>query len=332
MTKQPVLQRRLGAATLALAIILSSGCATDGVTDNSQTTDFILGPLDEFRIRIWGSWAIGEESPADMLARHDQQHREFEDHVSTCMAELGFTYYPNITRSEIHIPTDMLAENSREFAEQYGFGYSTFPARVSIGASSGEWSNARLWNEMSEPEREAWNYALFGEIVEGHVEEFGGCFGLAVAAQQPITHGFESLYEEMNNLPLSRVEVQDYQALVSEWRSCMIEYGHSDWSDPMERSPLFDEWISLNPYTTQGRGWDFAANPSGPPTLDVQVHLDFTEREISIALANWDCRDLVNFDQRLHAIDLGLQNRFVAAHLKELEAWAQQVEATTLSR
>jgi hypothetical protein len=49
-------------------------------------------------------------------------------------------------------------------------------------------------------------------------------------------------------------------------------------------------------------------------------------REIALAVANWDCNESINYETRRLDIQLGLEQDFVDRHESELEQWAIEME------
>ena len=56
----------------------------------------------------------------------------------------------------------------------------------------------------------------------------------------------------------------------------------------------------------------------------------FRDREISLAVANWDCKAETNFDLEILAVEIDLQQQFVEAHREDIEAWAEYSESRVL--
>jgi hypothetical protein len=58
---------------------------------------------------------------------------------------------------------------------------------------------------------------------------------------------------------------------------------------------------------------------------DIQKQLAFTDREIAMAIADYDCRQSVSYEQRHNEIDFALQQAFVTQHRDELDAWVEYI-------
>ncbi|MCL1800928.1 MAG: hypothetical protein FWG25_06155, partial [Promicromonosporaceae bacterium] len=69
------------------------------------------------------------------------------------------------------------------------------------------------------------------------------------------------------------------------WTACMVDSGFPGFTDPREvASELWQEWWEF----------DIVDGTSGRASRE-QIDA-FTAREIAVALADWDCRDLLNYD------------------------------------
>ena len=62
-----------------------------------------------------------------------------------------------------------------------------------------------------------------------------------------------------------------------------------------------------------------------PESAAIAARLQEWER--SVAVADWDCRNELDYDARLRAIELEMQQEFVDRHWADLEAWAQHEES-----
>lgn len=274
--------------------------------------------------RIWGSWLAGSEDPVEQQARYDRANLEREEFLASCMHDLGFTYTPTIVSNEVTIPDNFIPWDSREFAELYGFGISTSPPVIVVGQDTpGGWANQSTWDQMTPTERDAWNYALFGDFFDGG--ELGGCTREADIALHAAPSAFAALEEEILNLPIASRSDPRIQALIAEWNRCVRNSGYSEWADPFDAPPLWNEWAALNPH--DGSGWDFVAFPSGPPRPSAEVVLDFQNRERSVALTDWNCRNSLNFATTQREVELDWQQRFVDQHQNDLQVWAEYAES-----
>jgi len=163
------------AALTGVAVAVTVGCsrtaeAPDAVGPASAYVDLVLDVGDE-QVR--------------------QQYMSYQEAIATCMAEAGFEYLPTLSglifvdQSALDPPRD-----SREYAEQYGYGYGSRPDGAGSITSPGDNPNDALIEAMSEAEATEYYLALFGTVDEeylaaGSPEDFeedwtrSGCDGRA---------------------------------------------------------------------------------------------------------------------------------------------------------
>jgi len=349
----------LGGVSLSF---LLAACSPGGLTStapdgngggNSAATTWTPGPLDEFQARIfnWNMDPNQQETQAEAQARIDREGREREEMISACMSAQGFTY--NFNESSfgtiwISDPNDGPQWGSREFAEQYGFGMVNDPWRAQQDENipQGEpevWvdPNQELLEAMSDAEREAWLEALWGTPQEGDTWDpaLAGCSGQAQAAlwpEQNVAEQFVSLQNEMDLVWQQMQSDPRLTTLNAAWATCMANAGYPGFADNNSMwSVLNEEWGVVQGWEINNEiwgNWDWDAHPDGPDAsmLHQPNPADlaaFQEREIALAIANYDCNQQVDFDATQREINLDLQQQFVDQHRAELEAWAQFEEA-----
>lgn len=268
------------------------------------------GPLDEFAIRAWGTWVDGDPDSLLELAR--REHRIQEEYTAACMAEQGFTYLPELAVDISVITVEGPAIGSREFAELFGFGIVNFGGADQFTRTSlSEFPNQELLAEASEMERQAWWLALLGE---GANDE-GGCRIRAFHSLEHIPDPqFAALEDEILRFPASVDIAPEMMALAQEWTVCLANLGLSGYRNRNHlRDSLWDEFTEIS-------DWDGAGAP------DAQVVAAFRDRELVAAIADIDCREQLDFDNRQIEINHQLQQEFVNRNRNELEAWATFAE------
>lgn len=322
------------------------------------------GALDEFTIRIFGAGMGDTSQAAQELA--EARHRLQEEIVASCMAEQGFTYIPNLNVTITATVTEGPLRGTREFAELFGFGISMsgpdseVPGTVSVGTIAGLDPNQATRDAMSDAERAAWDEALFGNWLElaQQGQDFDwtaqGCHGLVNLALFPtvnIPDEFSALRDEVDRFSASVDVHPDMFSLNAEWMACLAGFGYSGWPSSQQLVDwLWQEWWLINDLRTADQDarvavlleWNWEAAPDGPPgwstdeqgegfweetDLDVASAVaTFREREMALALADFQCRESLDFDARALTINHQHQQEFVDRNLNELEAWATWVE------
>lgn len=107
-------------AILAAMILLISACGSDG---GNETSAEAASPLAEFLGE--DLYGFGGDDP-EAQARAAEADRKREEKIAACMKAEGFEYIPVDNSQFIFVDEgDDLDYNSREYAEKWGFGYST---------------------------------------------------------------------------------------------------------------------------------------------------------------------------------------------------------------
>ena len=292
-----------------------------------------LGPLDEFLIGV--GRRTNPASEAQVITDMQTNWLLIEGYIAQCMLEQGFEYIPGLWSinfeyndwSALPAPWD-----SRELAEMYGFQIVTdVLGRYSrrIIRDSAPDPNDAIRARMSPTERQAYDDALFGIMDCTGIPEGQPCDmvqpGCRTQAWAYIyvwaPDGFESLNDEVSNWWLTIGSHPRIQELNTGWAACMVNSGFPEFSDPREVAwELRQEWWDI----------DTVDHWSGMATRE-QIEA-FTAREIAVALADWDCRDLLNYDDERQVIEFDIQQEFLDRHQAEFDAWALQFAEREVSR
>ena len=349
-----------------LTAVLLTACSANNITgepviDVGGTSSFEqdapavpVGPLDEFTVRIFGGLQDG--GPTEIDRQEAAINRALAQFVARCMAAQGFNFIAGDSLPNVGIglgrpaveESDGPVFGTREWAELYGFGFSTDPwsdtAAVHTAGRETDPNLAQV-NAMSDAERVAWDLALVGEqpnfnnMDENEMDAWfaenpaglGGCSGQALAAYFPMMTADEQwvgLRDEMNRLrSVVAADPRMFELQVA-WASCMAEHGIAARPDRDEFwfTDVQNEWFAINGQDVL-LTWDWENRPEGPPEPDRSQIPAFREREIMMAVADYDCQHQVNWAATSRAIDFDHQQQFVELHRNELEAWAQEMEA-----
>jgi hypothetical protein len=337
------------AATLALGACSADGPDDEGGGGSSGAREWKPGPLDEYQARISGYSLDDDRSQEELQAESERQNRQVEELVASCMQEEGFDYIPVDNTGSFSSSDDIDVEwGTREFAEQYGYAISTNPWDTGEEPEGEEWvdPNADYVSAMSEGEQTAYYEALHGpqvDYVEGEepVEydwTTAGCYG---AAQHEVYDGgvevgeFAGLEAELNRYYETQLDDPRIVAIEAEWASCMADAGYDGQTAASEvQNALYTEWEAIQgwndpEYQAQAESWDWDAEPDGPPApqVDEAAVKEFTEKEIAMAVADFECQEKVDYVKEITRIDHERQQEFVDQHEAELEAWAQAATA-----
>ncbi|SDP03912.1 hypothetical protein SAMN05660199_03080 [Klenkia soli] len=325
--------RRLPVALTALAAtaVVLAGCSSspDDDTDAAERTS----PLSVYLDAVYG----GDLSDEELQAQYDDQNARVEEMVASCMQDEGFEYIPNTTNGGVVYSGDenVYEPDDRDWVSQYGYGAINYPGRDEQSSDPGQEyvdPNADYVASLSESEQQAFNESLYGpqptEEEQAAMEDGSyeydpanaGCYG---AAQQEVyeaddlsqSEEFAPLFEEINSLYEDSQNSPELTALDAEWAACMDAAGHPGFTTQ------FDAQNSI--YDAQNELWnavpvDDEGMSTGEPD---QAAMDaLGEEEITLALADLDCREETDYRQRAEDIQFAVEEQFVADHKTELEA------------
>lgn len=322
------------AAGIAAALLLA-GCAGNGGGGERSWED---SPLSEYMSSAWGG--DDDRTPEEMQSEFDDQNREIEEAVADCMAEEGFEYVPVLDNGSTVVTSDDEDEwdpDSRDWVAQYGYGFVNYPGRDDAPSEDEvfEDPNQEYLESLSESEQTAYNEALHGpmptEEEYAEMEESGempeydwttaGCYGAASNAvygddpgssdeHQPLMDAMSAMWEDAQGHP-------DMADLDAAWASCMADAGHSGFSTQQDaQQSIMDE---------QNAAWENQEVPEDGEWVEP----DFTElgeREIEVALADFDCRDELDYADKQLDVQFELEERFIEEHKAELDAYLADME------
>jgi len=297
--------RWTAAASCAVVVLALAGCTTkeeppDAVGPASAYIDLVLD--------------VTAESAA-------QQAIEEEEVVAACMTEAGFEYLPNTGShgfgdgSDLEHPPD-----SREFAEQYGYGMAVVPDGLTPGP--GVDPNRAYIEAMSASEAAEYYQAYRGDWVgsdsgEEPDWEQMGCVGKAVLEVYRSGAAADATYlalkDEVDRIEADLVPTHpDVVRADAEWSDCMADAGYPDYTRQPEAKARWIEHMN-----------DPDGNGVGDPG-DAAAQARLAPEEIALATADWDCRDRTGYDDVVARVRNAAQQEYVDAHRDELDAWVEK--------
>lgn len=313
----PVFSARtaLAAALAALALVAVPGCSRpeeppDAAGPASAYIDLVLD--------------VTAESSA-------QQAIEYEEFVAACMAEAGFEYVP-YTGNTYLSEWDDAERASREWAEQYGYGFAPPREDDSVRLGPAEDPNLAIQAAMSQTQQSEYFIALMGTWHRDHPqggapEDYGeemdwtqfGCTGRAqlevyrAGPEADVT--YTALREEVDRIETEVVPTHPkVVAADAEWSECMSDAGYPGYARQLDAE---DQWFEHYMDTGGGGG------EVGPDGL-VLGQAEQAEEERALATADWDCRDATGYDDVVARVRNAAQQEYVDAHLDELDAWVER--------
>lgn len=340
------------AATAAAALTLSS-CGVIGGQAAPTPED---SPLTEFFSSLYGS----DMSPEDWEEQYAEQEKEAQDIIAACMQAEGFEYIPENNTVFMADGDDVdWNPDDRDWVAQYGYGIFKNPwnEQQYEEQPGDEWvdPNADYVASLSEAEQEAYYEVLHGgnptdEQLEDPEFDWStlpqGCWGEGYAVMgggsdmeavyeqfEPLMDRMFAVYDEAQNAP-------EMIELDAEWASCMADSGYTQYSKQSEVEQAFYE--KQDPFwEEQNAMWDNVdweamteeeimaleaqPTPENDPTQSPEW-AEIAEEEIATALADFDCREKLNYRETQLEIQFELEERFINDNRADLEAFRSAAE------
>jgi len=283
--------------------------ASSGIETNPDTVE-INSPLSEYLGLLWGVGMTYEQREA----QRDQQFQRQQELVAQCMLAAGFEYQP--------VPRQMFARaigsnthfDDRDWVAQNGWGL------VSGWTESAEWDtpddpNAEYVANLSPTAQISYGRALWGREYPDQ-----GCWGYMRNPEEDLRNSVEffRLFDAMDQMWATANDEVKQTDFSNEWSICMADAGFIGYLHPLDlqesfSSELHSFFVNLSPEDHENRA-------NLPETQSL------IEREIKMALADFDCRDSVNFDERSAAFFRNAESQFVTDHRTYLEALRTTIE------
>ena len=267
---------------------------------------------------------------------------ETEELIAACMVAEGFDYVPMEpplgpgvdlglgTVDRMMIP--WLPE-TREDVERHGYGVDDIEAFEAMLAEQGVLdANTAYAEALGEPGRTAYYLALVGFDGEEQSAD-GGCTGKArmhapkPGEGDPSARYFEQytpLLTEMARFP-QEVVARDPRTVVldAEWAACMADQNHDLPSvfDLPGPTPLSAADVAVRTRPDGVVGDPQPDTPTSEIPYD-ERYLTGDAAERTVALADFDCRAATDYRARLTAIQVDLEEEFVATRAESLQEMA----------
>ena len=333
---------RSGALLAALSLALAACSSGDtGATSASSGTPeptpgptlAYRGPLTEYLAPVEDA-LTGEEATRVMNA-------EWQEGIATCMADAGFEYIPYIAPETIHYYVSDYG--TRDWVARRGYdlsgGMMEGPEREAWIRST-EANDARplsvdpnkaIYDQLSEGTQAAYDLALHGPpYVEGQEERdedtpwslADGCSIWASFVQHADRDAarfadYDDLMQRMWAATWRDLDAHPRMVeLTTAWAHCMADAGH------VYTSPT-NAWESVYE-VMQG-----TPGPNGDPytTSDEVKAL-----EISVALADFDCKEAVRWDDERESVIDEVEAQFLEDNKAEIDEYIDYVLQSTADR
>ncbi|RAW18099.1 hypothetical protein DPM12_04540 [Phytoactinopolyspora halophila] len=329
----------------AVALVLT-GCSADSPNAPSGSADGEESPLKEYMgVHYPGvdhrEQAIIRADDPGMSEDERNDYRRVEQLVAQCMQEEGFEYVPRSAddqRSDIAEYEEAYSLGPEEFAEEHGYGITTLMFKHD---DRPEDPNEEIRQNMSAPEREAYDRALNGEMdtdttheAEGHPGELPpekrGCRGQATAevypetADAPVTEQFAGLMSDVASLHDRIRNDPRVTEAASDWQHCMADSGHSDLEHPDEAmSSVLQRMTDLRRSAQDEDSGDMEDGGTSED-LDQQQLAELQEYEVDVATADYACRQ-EHYNETYREVAFEMEQEFVERHEDELERFRDAI-------
>lgn len=306
--------RRAAAVVGAALLVMAAGCSRDATPspDPSPTT----GPAEAYLDTALGFTADDAAQAATRM----------EELIAACMSEQGFEYVPSTSGYQF---VDTAAfdppPGTREFAEQYGYGFATLPEGTYVSSEPGTNPNDAIMGAMSQEELAAYTRALLGDDAadgasDGEVE-LGGCTRSArneVWGDRDTDPVRADLEDEIARIDAEAAPMDPaVAAAASQWSECMSDAGYPGYAAPPDaEQEAWGAWTAFND--------SIAADPTLGEVADdglIVGQADLAAQEVALAAADWKCRAAADYDAVWSDARDRLQQDYVDAHRAELDAW-----------
>jgi len=347
--------RRLASLLASAAIVITmSACSDitavdalpspavplDGVPAES-TWPLPTSPLTEYLNVIWGLGLSQEE----INRQEAESAQQFEETLAQCMREHGFQYVPNpASHGVVEIdPEGMWQPDNPEWVAQFGFGITVSPRGEPEFREVVD-PNAEIRESLGEAEGRAYDIAMWGPPQpfpeDGNVNNPAflrtrGCQGLAQLQRNEASN--DAVIRSVEFFPIIdaiNAHISENATFVTladqDWAACMTDLGHPGYTrqwavmeELVERrnalwsSGIFDDWD----WETYGQA-------------NVNTHTELAELhqwEVEMALADLECRNATNFQQRRNAAIIERESQFVQDNLTALNALRDALEQRGLT-
>lgn len=329
---------RWGAVASVAALALITACGNGGGEDREDTADAV-NPLDGYLNEIYGEYDPSAPDPDRMRA---------EELVAACMSGAGFEYYPVAEQTGVIRFTD--ARNTLEFAQEFGYGYSTESNGPGTGTmnwpvmpeqSEAERRNTEYRDALSEDAVYEYEAALYGAMVTDPPQEGQdiswdpqsmGCNGVAydeIYRGSAVAEQFTELNAAINQMWTDVEEDPRIGEALTGWGSCMATAGYPDLSQLIDAENLVNElWNRFN--AANGNRIDPSLGETDYDAVKASIPEELAElqaKEIAVAVADVTCRDEVRYTRIRRDVENEYEQAIVDTYRADLEAWAAAAQA-----
>lgn len=246
--------------------------------------------------------------------------------------------------------------DDKDWVEKWGYGIVDYPGRaefteqaaeVEVEVDDAEGSGDEYYDSLSESQKAAYEEALHGPAIDKEAaladENYeydwkeAGCYGKAqhelegddVATFDPTE--YQDLMDRMSAVGDEIASDPKIAALDARWASCMDEAGEPGFAMQMDAADsinmAYEELYVAAMGTSDGEmaEGDMSAEPDLSPATNPQVAA-LQEREITVALADLECREKTSYQDMWDQITIDHEQAFVDANKAQLDAMKLALE------
>jgi hypothetical protein len=218
---------------------------------------------------------------------------------------------------------------SRPEVERFGYGVQE-PQSGTAQLSAEEQTNSAYLDQLSADAQAAYDLALTGHDAadQATYEQTGGCRGQAWAAfpepaaasrQQSVLDNYQDLVHDFRWLIIDGVPGDIRMAAANQaWAECMTGAGIEHLNGWEERATPYSALMLALGTDSDAVLWDPTAS-DGAEEPEQYRSLAMSPPEIAIALADFDCRAEVGYEQTANQIALELQRSFIDKNRREID-------------
>jgi len=330
MSRRAPLAVAAASCALVLAATVACGRAAERPDDAAEADSPLGGYLNE----IFGG-TDPDTADADAIRS--------EELLAECMAEQGFEYYPVVSVAGTSPLEHELGWGSLEFAEQFGYGYTTEPwgpGGGNLWSRTAEANDADARNDayvasLSIEAKHEYEAALAGVLVhppnEGEEIDWheAGCLGRQALVAEAAETQFAEVQDALGQALTGIEQDPRVSDAVVSWASCMAGAGYPSLSavadaENLVAQTVFNFMTQAAARVEPGPGETLldAIKTSAPDELAA-----LQAEEIAVAVADATCRERVDYERIHQAVKVEYEQEFVDAHRADLEAWVDAVHA-----
>ncbi len=250
----------------------------------------------------------------------DQDNKNYEAAIATCMSGKGFNYTP-VDYSTRDTKTEGQIGNLT-YAKEHGYG-------IVDGLNETPFTdpNQAMLDAMSPEERQAYDSALWGDFSQSGDQKGQGSGCTAVAQEQvwntssgdplgPVWEDTEwsSLFDEMVSLGDLVLTDSRLDQKSKEWSKCMHQQGFDGFRSPPDAVA-----------SASSKALEMANNEAGEPSANALQEI--RNEEVNLAVLDAGCREQTGYTDTASRVEYAIQQQFIDENKEQLDAMIAAIRA-----